>query len=58
MPRLVLAARQGVADFFADGRAAGFAQGADGVAQVAQAPGQGGELRGFAAALGSFKSDE
>jgi hypothetical protein len=47
-----------VADFLANGRAAGFAQGPDGVAERAQTFRKNRNLRGLAAALGAFKCDE
>jgi hypothetical protein len=48
---------EGVADFFADGGAARFAQNAHGAAKGAEAFGKGGDLGGFAAAFGAFEGD-
>ena len=52
---VVQAVLEGVADFFADGRAAGFAQRADFVAERLQAVGEQLDLRGLAAAFGAFE---
>ena len=47
-----------VADFLADGRAARFANGADGMTLETQMLGQQRDLRRFAAAFGTFETDE
>ena len=57
--RLVLSAvLERVANLFADGRAAGLANGANSMTLETQMFGKQGDLRGFPAAFGAFEADE
>ena len=55
---IVFAVFERVADFLADGRAAGFAVRPDAMAERAQMFGERGDLRGFTAAFRAFERDE